>query len=353
MSTLYLTIGTTMISAVVSVGDVEKIIELDDGNGIPFAVYIYNKTVLFGRAAKEKGKTDPGNYYVHLLDIAGKICNDKEFEELNEMVPYHICRNDQDRCMLKVREEGKRVGKHPRDLISMIMSHIVDIVREKGFDINKVKVVYPLQCGSILAGELIEAAKMIRGIPVEIVAGECVASSCSGVSLDQSRCCVLLLHHRGRTTDFSVLRPHDQQFQVLFNYSCPNLGGEGSTHPIEAMTNLSEEGGAGELHCAEHSEEKVCFLSETSTTPACDAFLKETEESLKYVLEEIGELRQRITHVVLFGDGMNLHCLKERVCDTLNISTASMCQSTSALCKTFYVAMPTRHEVVHWMCGYR
>ena len=86
MSTLYLTIGTTMISAVVSVGDVEKIIELDDGNGIPFAVYIYNKTVLFGRAAKEKGKTDPGNYYVHLLDIAGKICNDKEFEELNETI---------------------------------------------------------------------------------------------------------------------------------------------------------------------------------------------------------------------------------------------------------------------------
>ena len=194
---------------------------------------------------------------------------------------------------------------------------------------------------------------MIPGIPMEVVAEECIASLSSGVSLDQSRCCALLLHHRGRTTDFSVLRPHDQQFQVLFNYSCPNLGGEGSTHPIEAMTNLSEEGGAGELHCAEHSEEKVCFLSETSTTPACDAFLKETEESLKYVLEEIGELRQRITHVVLFDDGMNLHCLKERVCDTLNISTASMCQSTSALCKTFYVAMPTRHEVVHWMCGYR
>lgn len=94
---------------------------------------------------------------------------------------------------------------------------------------------------------------------------------------------------------FLGTQAHDQQFQVLFNYSCPNLGGEGSTHPIEAMTNLSEEGGAGELHCAEHSEEKVCFLSETSTTPACDAFLKETEESLKYVLEEIGELRQRIS----------------------------------------------------------
>lgn len=353
MSTLNLTIGTTMISAVVSVGDVEKTIELDDGNGMPFAVYIYNKTVLFGRAAKEKGETDPSNYYVHLLDIAGKICNDKEFEELDEMVSYHICRDDQDHCLLKVREEGKRVGKHPRELISMIMNHIVKIVREKGFDINKVKVVYPLQCGSILAGELIEAAKMIEEVPVEIVAAECVASLSSGISPDQSGCCALLLHHRGRTTDFSVLRPHDQQFQVLFNYSCPNLGGEGSIHPIEAMTNLSEEGGARELHCAEHSEEKVCFPSETSTTPVCDAFLKQCENALKYVLEEIGKLRLRITHVVLFSDGMNLRCLKERVCDALNISTASMKHSTSALCKTFYVALPTRHEVVHWICGYR
>ena len=358
------------------INGVDQSIELGDGGEMPCAIYINNEVTLFGRAAMAKAVNDPGNLYTGLMNIAGKRFTDDEMEELKNNVRYHVCGDESGRCVLLVRKNSNQVPTSPTELIAMIMSHVVDTVRMKGYTMDSIMVSYPLQCGAAQVGEILTAAKRTGVDHVDIVSEASIACLHNSISPYRSDCCALVINSGRRTTDFSVISTHDGVFDVLLTYGLPDLGGEDFTTAIgnKAMEDLKMRG----VDVSRFSERKrrdfwqavetikvgfssdpevkdLCFsgdgeespysISEASVKVACHNLLKRCEDALRHVLEEVKKNNVTITHVVLSGGGMNLRCLSERLCSLLKARIASTNDRDVVVCGAAFAAVWTQNRV--------
>lgn len=361
--------GTTKIAAALINNGRADVVELDNGNEMPTAIYINGDTIRYGRAALIEGKRDPENLYVGLKGIVGRSFTEAEFNTLKSRVQYYIRRCSNGRCILLVKKGTGRVEKSPTDLVAMILKHVLEVVRKRGFEVDGIMVGYPPSFKEPQIREICAAAARTGVDHVDMVAETSAACLFSGISPLMTPGNTLVIDCGGGTIDFSVINTDNGEFDVMYTYGLPELGGVDFTTAIESKLiedlklqnvdvlgfskrdrfrlresiedtkiNLKAHPTGQYVYYPSEDGDGNFYITESFVQAACHHLLKQCDNALKRVLEEMKKNNAVVDRVVLSGGGMNLRCLSERLCGILRVENTTMNYEESVVRGIAYAA---------------
>lgn len=361
--------GTTKIAAALINNGRADVVELDNGNEMPTAIYINGDTIRYGRAAMIEGKRDPENLYVGLKGIVGRSFTEAEFSTLKKRVQYNIRRCRNGRCILLVKKGTGRVEKSPTDLVAMILKHVLEVVKKRGFEVDGIMVGYPPSFKEPQIREICAATARTGVEHVDMVAETSAACLFSGISPLMTPGNTLVIDCGGGTIDFSVINTDKGGFDVMYTYGLPELGGVDFTTAIEnkliedlklqnvdvlsfskrdrfrlresieeTKVNLKAHPTGQCVYYPSEDSDGNFYITESFVQAACHRLLKQCENALKKVLDEMKKNNAVVDRVVLSGGGMNLRCLSERLCGILQVENTTMNYEQSVVRGIAYAA---------------
>lgn len=366
---LAIDLGTTKISAALLTNGKAQAIELGNGTEMPSAIYINNDIIRFGKDAMKLGKTDPENLYEGLKCLIGRSFTTSEFRELKKQVPYPIQRDKNGRCILMVRQNSKRVPKSPTDLVAMLIRHIVDIARKRGYKFDGIVLGYPPSFKEPQIREICAAAALANVDHVDLVSEPSAACLFSGISPLLNKGNTLIIDCGGGTTDFSVVNTDNGEFEVVYTYGIPELGGVDFTTAIvnrvledlrdrqvepslmserekrelrevaeDFKTGISSGEKTKDLEFSVNRKEVSVYFTEMGVKVACHGLLRECAKALNHVLDDMKTKNITIDRVVLAGGGLLLPCLEDKLCGILKNKNTVRSRPDAVVCGIVYAA---------------
>ena len=362
--------GTTKVSVSRLYNGHAEVMQLNGDDEMPSAIYIRDDIVLYGKKACLAGVKDPVNLFTGLKTLVGKTFKDEEFEELKSRVRFRVDRDKDNKCVVLVQQNGGIVPKYPVELISMLLSHVIDVVKsEHHIPVDGVIMSYPPSFLETQIRELYDALTIERINHVDLVAETTAGCYFSGIIPTEEHRIVLVIDCGGGTTDFSIIDVGDDVYDVKYTYGLPAIGGENFTAALEKKVyNDLRLGGTdvssfslrkqNELHnmleeikrsfSSSTSSKEFYYADDDSTAPytvtatglkvACRELVNACCEALNYVLEEAKKNQWAISACVFAGGGLELGCLRERFCRILNLNSIHQTCKEAVVCGLVHAA---------------
>lgn len=147
--TLALDIGSSKISAFIWRFDhVQQKQLLYQKFNFPCAIY-YNNDIYYGEEALTKGVENKQYLITNLRYLLGCKYSDSYVNHIKDTIPFKIQKGADDSVLIEVYENNEVTRKEPLELLSMIVNHVVDLVKsskeiKESMEIKYLILAYPM-----------------------------------------------------------------------------------------------------------------------------------------------------------------------------------------------------------------
>lgn len=306
----------------------------------PSCIY-YNNQVLFGEEALNKGKDKPRYCFRHLKTLIGRSYDDQYVQSIKNHVSYKIVRGKDGRVMVEVFDNNQTVHKDPTDLLSMLVNHVIDYVKEKtgSHNIDYVAFAFP---PSFTERQKVELKRIAIGTGIRhiVLYPETTAACiCYGIQSMNVGETALVVDCGAGTCDATVLK-YDNGFEVVSHTGYNDIGGVNYTQLLMdyALKRFEENGCPMEKMIKKKkalleqiAEDTKIVLGNYETVPMdmTDDYFPEISitqttfaglcsELDNKICDMIKSLNCHPTYVLLSGKGLLLRSLVTRIRQTVS-----------------------------------
>ena len=335
-----LDIGTSKISVGINNDGECKQLQFGDSDVFPCCIY-YNNKKCYGEDAILEGQRDPKYCFYNLKSLIGRSESDGYVSEIKKHVSYSIVPGRKGEVMVEVCENGKIVDKNPTELLSMLVNHVIDRVRERMNceTINYLAIGYPPSFTEDQKKELETIGEQTKISTVYLYSEPIVICRYYSGGLMRSGETTLVIDCGAGRFDATILKCQDGcSFDVIGHTGIDTIGGERYTQSLmdyicerskgitvrelSPKEKFSWRGFAESIIVCRGIRDSVTINTDDSS----ESFSIDLEELWKDYNDEIVRSLQKLlddkrctlNHVVISGKGMLLNSLKTSICNVLH-----------------------------------